>query len=337
MAAITKPLTNPVMIKHLRPFDVQRDLRAVADLVELCFADTLDPDGRDYLARMRLAANGASILNMARGWSAAPWAGYVWEEDGKIVGNASLIPYYIKFRRFFLIANVAVHPSYRRRGIARKLTEQAVEYSRLRHVPAAWLHVRQDNQAALDLYASLGFKPRAVRTTWLGEPDYSVVGSVNNTPSGSQWETPPGLHFIVPNGSHWPVLSAWLNRSYSPELSWHMPFHANNLRPGIIGALSRLFFNTYIRQWGVIQDGRLGAAVAWQTTGSYANVIWLAAPLKGDELAVRELLRYVRRHSPTRRTLALDYPANQYKLVIQEAGFVEQQTLVWMSLALSQN
>jgi GNAT superfamily N-acetyltransferase len=331
MATVSKAFASPVFRKHLRPFDVQRDLRAVADLVELCFADTLDPDGRNYLARMRLAASGSSFLNMAKGWSAAPWAGYVWEEDGKIVGNASLIPYYIKTRRFFLIANVAVHPSYRRRGIARQLTEQAIEYSRLRHVPAAWLHVRQDNQAALKLYTSLGFVERAIRTTWLGEADQTLAGSINGTSS----ETPPGLRFIVPNGSHWPLLSAWLNRSYSPELSWHMPFHSNNLRPGIVGVLSRLFYNTYIRQWGVMQNGRLSAAIAWQATGSYANVIWLAAPLKGDELAVRELLKYMRRHSPTRRTMTLDYPALQYTRSIQEAGFVEQQTLVWMSLPLS--
>jgi hypothetical protein len=47
MAAITHPTTTSS--SHLRAFDVRHDLDAVADLVEVCFADTLDADGRRYI------------------------------------------------------------------------------------------------------------------------------------------------------------------------------------------------------------------------------------------------------------------------------------------------
>lgn len=323
MAAISEPLSPALAKDHLRPFDIRRDLGAVADLVELCFADTLDPDGRDYLARMRSAASSTSIVGMAKGWASVPMAGFVWEEDGRIVGNASLIPYFLTGRRSFLIANVAVHPEYRRRGIARRLTEKAVAYTRERGCPAAWLHVRAENQGALQLYRSLGFQDRAVRTTWMGNPDYAAA------------ENPPGIRFISPGGQHWPLLSAWLRSSYPPELSWHMPFHQNNLRPGFFGFISRFLYNTYIHQWGALRGGRLMAAAAWQATGSHANVIWLAAPPDGENEVVRLLLEHVRHHAPTRRALALDYPAGQNDQAIRNAGFVEQQTLVWMSLTFS--
>ena len=39
-----------------------------------------------------------------------PLTGYVWEQDGRIVGNASLIPFRDNGKRIFLIANVATHP-----------------------------------------------------------------------------------------------------------------------------------------------------------------------------------------------------------------------------------
>ena len=79
---------------YLRPFDVQRDLGPVADLVETCFAETLDPDGKRYIERMRSAAKNKSFLH----WAALnfeipnmPFSGYVWEQDGRMIGNASNI------------------------------------------------------------------------------------------------------------------------------------------------------------------------------------------------------------------------------------------------------
>jgi ribosomal protein S18 acetylase RimI-like enzyme len=322
MTAISETLSSSTIEKHLRPFDPRRDLAAVADLVELCFSDTLDPDGRDYLARMRSASSGSSLQRAAQGWANPSMGGFVWVEDGSIVGNVSLIPYLLNARRFYLIANVAVHPSFRRRGIARLLTEKAVQYARDHLSPAVWLHVREENQVALNLYESEGFTRRAVRTTWIGIPDFSPVG------------TPPGTHFITPESSQWRLQSDWLKRSYPAELCWHLPFRLDNLRPGFVGAAFRFLNNVNIRQWGIVQEGRLAAVAAWQAASGHANPIWLAAPEQQYGEAIRALLEYIRHHSPTRRNLALDYPAHQFEDAICAAGFSEQQTLVWMCLQL---
>ncbi len=59
------------------------------------------------------------------------------------------------------IAQLAVDPAYRRRGLARALVEDA---SRRASAAGCWrvtLLVADDNTAARDLYASLGFEPVA--------------------------------------------------------------------------------------------------------------------------------------------------------------------------------
>ena len=40
---------------HVRALNVLRDLSTVADLIELCFAPTMDNDGQRYLSDMRRA------------------------------------------------------------------------------------------------------------------------------------------------------------------------------------------------------------------------------------------------------------------------------------------
>src|SRR3972149_2661349 len=120
MSAQALTLPKP-KASQLRPFDLRRDLLPVADLVELCFAESLDADGRLYIRQMRQAAAGPG---MALG-SATSMSGFVWVEEGSLVGNLSLIPHHYGRRRLYLIANVAVHPDHRRHGIARTLTQAA--------------------------------------------------------------------------------------------------------------------------------------------------------------------------------------------------------------------
>jgi GNAT superfamily N-acetyltransferase len=155
----------------LRPFDVRRDLAAVADLVEQCFADTLDPDGERYLEQMRAASRNPGFIHFAAAaseWSSVPLTGYVWEEDGKVVGNISLIPFALRNQRNYLIANVATHPAYRRRGIAHSLTSQAIEHARRRGAPSAWLHVRQVPAAQLGTARPASLWERLLTISLLG-------------------------------------------------------------------------------------------------------------------------------------------------------------------------
>ena len=324
MTTLTKTFTpaSPAP-SQLRPFDVRHDLEPIADLVELCFADTLDGDGRSYLAHMRSSAKQGSFLNWAAAaadWANVPFAGYVWQEGDRLVGNISLIPYYVKGRRFFLIANVAVHPDYRRRGIARSLTEKAVEFARQKNTPSVWLHVREENQAAVTLYQSMGFFERARRTTWYSNLEYSTGKPL------------PGIKIVTPRPGHWQAQRTWLLQNYPPQLSWHMPFNLRTLQPGWFGEFFRFLYNAYIQQWGVLRGAQLVASASWQATYAHANVLWLAAPADADQEVIRLLLLHACRHAPSQRPLMLDFPAGTLSQAIQQAGFQPHQTLIWMEM-----
>jgi len=56
------------------------------------------------------------------------------------------------------ITNVAVHPAWRRRGIARGLLTGVLEDARRRRVRLVILEVRPTNTEARELYASFGFR-----------------------------------------------------------------------------------------------------------------------------------------------------------------------------------
>ena len=66
------------------------------------------------------------------------------------------------------IANVAVHPQHRRRGIARKLVCTAIKQGSA--LSRLTLEVRESNAAAIALYESLGFVKDGVRPRFYAHP-----------------------------------------------------------------------------------------------------------------------------------------------------------------------
>src|SRR6185503_17019016 len=174
-------ITVPVQSKdhpHVRSLNVLRDLPHVADLIELCFSSTMDNDGQRYVNDMRRAGRDDGFLRWADHMAettSLPLTGYVWEENSKIIGNASLIPFRDHGKRIYLVANVATHPDYRRRGIGRALTQRVMKQARDKNASAIWLHVRDDNPGAILLYRELGFQEIARRTTWQATPEPRLV------------------------------------------------------------------------------------------------------------------------------------------------------------------
>lgn len=322
-------LSSPTQ-EHLRPFDINCDLNPVADLVEQCFADTLDPDGMNYLRQMRSAARNPVYLRWASvsvEQVSMPLSGYVWVEDNRVVGNLTLIPFTLHGRRSYLIANVAVHPDYRRRGIARSLTIRALEHARRKASGAVWLHVREDNQAALHLYRSLEFRERARRTTWQN----------SNPASGRELrpEPLPLVRVIQRQPGHWTAQRAWLDALYPSEINWHLNLNVSALKPGLLAGLYRLFADIQVRQWSLAEGDRLLGVATWQSALSYTDHIWLAAPPDTEGFVAQVLLQHIQARMTTRRRpLTLDYPAGQAVQGIQAAGFEPKQTLIWMEQRL---
>lgn len=329
MTAITRTLHRSP--QEVRPFDVRRDLKDVARLVELCFEETLDAEGRRYIQQMHAAADNPGYLRWAStvaGRVSMPLTGFVWEENGYLAGNLSLIPFSSRGKRLFLIANVAVDPAYRKRGIARQLTETALEHIRKRGAQAAWLHVRADNQPANHLYRSLGFEERARRSTW--ETDW---GSTRKAAREGN-EAIADVELGPRRSQHWPEQLIWMRRSYPPEVTWHLPLDIHALRPGLRGILYRLFTGAQVKQFAATRQGRLLGVLVWQPLSRYTDNLWLAAPPRHEDAAIRALLPHVRQEIGGTRGFSLDYPADHGVEALESAGFKLHQTLVWMELDL---
>jgi ribosomal protein S18 acetylase RimI-like enzyme len=303
---------------NLRALNALRDLSPVADLVELCFAHNMDPDGASYLRQMRHASRDSSWLqwaaNTAENASSVPLIGYVWEEDGKLVGNISIINFRHRGRRIAMLANVAVHPNYRHRGIARALAERALDHARERKAGELWLHVRQENADALNLYTDLGFRERARRTAWLAEGDASLPAQANILPRASRF---------------WTQQREWLARLHPDELAWYRSWDFNSLAPGLWNWLYLLFIDMNLRQWAALRDNQLEAVLSWTPNGARHDPLWLALGANPNPDALTSLLVHARRELG-RRKLVMEHPVGPWDEAIQAAGFRAERTLIWM-------
>jgi ribosomal protein S18 acetylase RimI-like enzyme len=147
-------------VRGLRPFNPVLDLRPTTELIELAFGEALDPVSREALREMRALAwlfgPLFCLLNATRIPLAETYGGFVWVEEGRIVGNVTVHRRYGEKKGWF-ISNLAVHPDYRRRGIARSLVSAGMQMAQQKGAGRISLEVKADNLAARRLYEGLGF------------------------------------------------------------------------------------------------------------------------------------------------------------------------------------
>ncbi len=311
--------------KHLRRLDIRRDMTMVADLVELCFFDTLDPEGRQYLNEMRRAAQSASMRfasSLIDESSLLP-SGYVWEENGQLVGNLSLIPITVQRKKGYMIANVATHPDYRGRGIATALTITALKHAQEHNAGTVWLQVRDDNPSAIHIYATHGFVERMRRTNWYSGPSFPAIS------------IPAGVSVTKRQSGHWSYQRKWLESNYPIDLTWNIPIDWNLFRPDALGTIYRAFSLEYLHHWSVERDGELKGMVSWKHMTGNTDTLWLAVPDHIDEEGILTLLITARTNIRKEQPLSLNFPAGSAVEVLQQAGFYSHQTLIWMECRFS--
>lgn len=312
----------PATPGQMRPLNILRDLPGVADLIELCFAATIDLEGRSYVDQMRRNGRDSSFL----GWASKvidsaslPLSGFVWEDNGRIVGNVSLIPFIKGGRKLYLIANVATHPEYRRRGIARILTDTAMRRASEKQAASIWLHVRADNNGAITMYRDLGFRERARRTSWQGAAGTALPGNL-------RIEDRPGRD--------WPLQRQWLERAYPADLNWYNQQYGQQswdiFRPGLFPGIYRFMSDVNTTQWSVYRAGHLQGVLACLRSFGRPDQLWAALPETPDLDAITNLLLYARRALAQSRNVVMEYPTGPADEAISASGFTAQRTLVWM-------
>ena len=299
----------------LRPVNSRRDMAQVADLIELVFRGDLDPFGLRMVREMR-AMGRAGYLGWALNRLLLPPAarpqGFVWEEDGRVVGNASLLAVN-GFPERWVLANVAVGPGYRRRGIGRQMVEAAIDLAVERGATTLYLQVEPDNPPAQLLYRRLGFEELTTRTAW-------------RRPAGPYPESTNPRSGIRPRRRGEWVRQWELAAAVFPEgLFWPYP-----LDPGFFQAATARGRRHWLSWDG---DRLLGSLTIRE--GSSIRLVILASPEAQGEIE-RDLVSFGLSITRGRKPIAIDYLAEVAIEPLKEFGFRPERTLTWMRRRLGE-
>jgi len=88
------------------------------------------------------------------------------DDNGKVMGYAGL---HVMADEGY-VANIAVHPSYRRQGIATALLDVYLRFAESHSLAFLTPEVRRNNQAAIALYKKMGFLLAGVRKHYYQHP-----------------------------------------------------------------------------------------------------------------------------------------------------------------------
>ena len=307
----------------VRPFDSGRDLTALADLIEVGFAEKLDHSGRRMVRGLRTLGRLGWLGGLLSRWLLPPAAnprGYVWEEEGVVLGNASLLP--VKgYPQRWVMANVVVLPEKRRKGIGRSLVNKSIAHARERGAQEIILQVDRDNVGATSLYHALGFSSSVMRTTWVGRM--------------SQMNLSPSTNPIVRRrqASEWRQ-QLQLARNLHPEgLIWPYPSSAAYFRPRMWHQHLGLRLD---RHWVWSKGGRLIGSISlrWGPEPGYLRLILLVDDEGREQIEGDLIAASLRPIQPFGDVIMLDYPADVAASTLRQIGFSEQRQLVWMRLKL---
>jgi len=315
----------------IRPFNMQRDLLQLADLIELTFRTELDQPGNQIAAELRRLARAGPLLWLLGAFSTAIsplMCGYVWIANSQLVGNVTLN----LESGLQSITNVAVHPDFRERGIARQLMEVALREARNKGAQLVMLQVRTDNVAAQQLYHSLGFQV------------YDTIAKLSlPAHKRTKWTMLPSLALRKRRPDDWQGLYKLFTAATPAKAQEVKPIPSYHYRLGIERRLERWITDFLFRRrnsdWVLEENGKIVALL--QTTGQYtraAHCLQITVHPHSRGTIEKELLAvglYRLNRFPTREvvsTVSTSHPEAQQAL--HQAGFHTVRLLDQMLLDL---
>jgi ribosomal protein S18 acetylase RimI-like enzyme len=298
-------------------------MRALAELIEVAFSSNLEMESERMLGWMKLIGRLGWL-----GWflsiyvlpPAARPQGFVWEAEGRLVGNASVLPVGGNPGRWIMV-NVAVHPEFQRQGIARQLVQACVAYVRAHKGRVLLLQTESDNPGAHDLYTELGFEVIAARTTWFGQFDkrryHTVSKGLARPRSREEWRAQLNLaRRVHPEGLIWPYpLGAGIYRTV-------------NLMDSIVMGGNR--------HWVVKEDGELlgSLSLRWSPEIDAWRMLLVVDPKMQGKIEA-DLLVCGLANLPIRRArIEVEYPSGIAESQLTDLGFKEKRRLTWMKCEL---
>jgi len=296
---VAATLRRSASFTGVRPMDLARDLAGVAEVLTESFRSEMDPAGARAVREMRTIGRLGPLawwvelfLPVGEGF----WPGFVWVEQGRVVGNATIrrAP---TFGRGYLVGNVAVLPEYRGRGIARRLMEVCLEKACDEGGEWVALEVHVDNVPARHLYQSLGFQQIGAVVQWRREASTTMPDQGSISPDAQ-------FHTRRARGTDERAVLA-LAQAATPEgLRWAEPLRESEFSFGWDRRLE-LWLAGRRESWWVVEskDWVVGAIEAetsrlpreegrlrmWVAQGHTCHAALLNAALGAREVAGRSL------------------------------------------------
>jgi GNAT superfamily N-acetyltransferase len=278
----------------------------------------MDEDGERYIDYLRRFSQALLFTRMAQRKPekyALPGEGFIYEDNGKLIGNITLSTIKIHDETVYLISNVAVLPEYRGKGIAKSLTRTALQYIESKGVKQIWLQVKRDNQPAIDLYDQFSFQTFMTRTTWIRKRT-SLFLIENKIPSirkrkKSEWETQKRL----------------LERTYPAELTSAYCFEIASIQPVLRNVIKDVLRSRITNHWAVEIDQQVGfASYELFPEQTYVN-LWIAAPEAMEKRFLSLLIPAV--HARIGKEIRVNYPEKEHADCFRAIGMQELNTLIW--------
>ncbi len=141
------------------------------ELIETAFAEDQAREGSSFRDEIHSLNRLLPLLKLM--FAVSPsfenyFSTFVWDVDGRFAAAVTISRQGSDAQRWY-IANVATHPDYRGRGLARTLVTVALDRIRTRGGRYALLDVRADNEPAYRLYRGLGFHHLETATILKGD------------------------------------------------------------------------------------------------------------------------------------------------------------------------
>lgn len=334
--------TTAAPVSGLRPVNLRTDLAPLADLIELAFAASMDSSGRAAIREMRSLSHigaGLSVFSRMNEMAQGVGLGYVWIEDGRLVGNTSIYPASLPHGAppAWIIANVATHPDFRGRGIARKLVTASLEaiYNRVHQSgrrriadkAVALLQVEADNTVARGLYERLGFATERTFITWRRTSTTRAPLALDDNPAYvtrrrfREWRAEMAL-------------AGWLRPSERGGIGWLRPIVPSVFRSGIREQIND-FINMRTFERLLVRDQNDHVrAFMWVESAFAASSVQLTLVCDPIYQGVYDeaLINGITRRYSGRSALTIEHPEDDANIstLLRSYQFSPQRTLTHM-------
>lgn len=317
-----------------RPINLSRDTRQVLELLDLSFGRWYGSQGRRVLYD-RLSLSQVNPLALRLNMMTSGFIpGFVWEEDGRIVGNLTLLGSEVFGR--YLIANVAVHPDYRRRGIARALLQEALDHIILWGGRTMMLQVESVNEPAITLYRTSGFHILGTMNRWQASPSNLRYVPVQANSVGQ---------FRTLSQRDWRAAYQLDRAIVHPDLNWPAPPSPDFYKTGLWRSLVDFLNGRKSSAW--VAELRPGAKGVRELIGlvsinsEWGRPIWLRTRVNPSwqEEVEPSLLNTAIKHLKRVRggTIRMNHPADDQlaNQLLSDANFRIQRSLTVMTLDIT--